>query len=165
MGVASVRVVEGDGKRVSRGMYPLHLLGSTWLAFNWKAFLFFLYYRPQRSCGKVIFSQACVKNSVHKRRGVCLNACWDTHTPPWQMHTPWCLPQCMLGYTPPRRQTPLGRQPPPRTDTPSTRRSLQRTVRILLECFLVYNLFVHRNLKSSSLTRAWTAIVLEVTTS
>ena len=24
-----------------------------------------LYYRPQRSCGKVIFSQACVKNSVH----------------------------------------------------------------------------------------------------
>ena len=24
----------------------------------------FLYYRPQRSCGKVIFSQACVKNAV-----------------------------------------------------------------------------------------------------
>ena len=23
-------------------------------------------YRPQRSCGKVIFSQACVKNSVHR---------------------------------------------------------------------------------------------------
>ena len=23
------------------------------------------YYRPQRSCGKVMFSQACVKNSVH----------------------------------------------------------------------------------------------------
>ena len=28
------------------------------------------YYRPQRSWGKVIFSEACVKNSVH-RRGVC----------------------------------------------------------------------------------------------
>ena len=28
------------------------------------------YYRPQRSWGKVIFSEACVKNSVH-RGGVC----------------------------------------------------------------------------------------------
>ena len=26
------------------------------------------YYRPQRSCGKVIFSEACVKNSVHGGR-------------------------------------------------------------------------------------------------
>ena len=44
------------------------------------------YYRPQRSFGKVIFSQACVKNSV--RGG--------------------CLPQCMLGYThnPPDRPPP-----------------------------------------------------------
>ena len=30
---------------------------------NWNYFLF--YYRPQRSWGKVIFSEACVKNSVH----------------------------------------------------------------------------------------------------
>ena len=30
--------------------------------------------------GKVIFSEACVKNSVH-RGEVCLSACWDT-TPP-----------------------------------------------------------------------------------
>ena len=29
-----------------------------------------IYYRPQRSCGKVMFSKACVKNSVH--RGVCM---------------------------------------------------------------------------------------------
>ena len=28
------------------------------------------FYRPQRSWGKVIFSEACVKNSVH--RGVCM---------------------------------------------------------------------------------------------
>ena len=28
------------------------------------------YYRPQRSWGKVIFSEACVKNSVH--RGACM---------------------------------------------------------------------------------------------
>ena len=68
-------------------------------------------YRPQRSCSKVIFSQACVKNSVHGGRGVCLSACWDT--PPWT--------------DPPHGQTP----PPP------SRRLLQRTVRILLECILV----------------------------
>ena len=35
-----------------------------------------IHYRPQQSCGKVIFSQACVKNSVHGEGG--------------------CLPQCML---------------------------------------------------------------------
>ena len=29
-------------------------------------------YCPQRSCGKVIFSQVCVKNSVHGGRGVCV---------------------------------------------------------------------------------------------
>ena len=29
------------------------------------AILSSLYYRPQRSWGKVIFSEACVKNSVH----------------------------------------------------------------------------------------------------
>ena len=28
--------------------------------------------------GKVIFSEACVKNSVHGGGGVCLSACWDT---------------------------------------------------------------------------------------
>ena len=47
-------------------------------------------YCPRRSYGKVIFSQACVKNSV--RGGVCLSACWDT-PPPWadnpQADTPW----------------------------------------------------------------------------
>ena len=40
------------------------------------------YYRPQRSSGKVMFSQACVKNSVHKGGG-CLplpppRALWDS---------------------------------------------------------------------------------------
>ena len=44
-------------------------------------------YRPQRTWGKVMFSQVCVKNSVHGGTGgVCLSACWDTqppeHTPP-----------------------------------------------------------------------------------
>ena len=75
-----------------------------------------------------------------------------------------CLPQCMLGYiprqvhpragTPPSRYTlwtgtPPGRYTPrkvhspagtPRAGTPPTpRQSLQRTVRILLECFLILN--------------------------
>ena len=52
----------------------------------------FYCYRPQRSCGKAIFSQACVKNSVHGGGG-------------------GCLPQCILGYTS------LGRHPT-RADTP-----------------------------------------------
>ena len=52
--------------------------------------------------GKVIFSVACVNNSV-QRVG--------------------CLPQCMLGYTHPpeqtsREQTPPGSRHPPRADTP-----------------------------------------------
>ena len=48
----------------------------------------------KRSCGKVMFSQACVKNSVHKRRWCTLH--W-ADTP--------------LGRNPPG-QTPLGRHPP-----------------------------------------------------
>ena len=38
------------------------------------------YYRPQRSWGKVIFSVACVKNSVHRGRSAALHA--GMHTPP-----------------------------------------------------------------------------------
>ena len=48
-----------------------------------------IYYRPQRSCGKVIFPQASVSHSVY--RG--------------------CLPQCKLGYTPPLARHPPGRYP------------------------------------------------------
>ena len=36
---------------------------------------FALNYRPQRSRGKVIFSEACVKNSVHGGGGGCIPAC------------------------------------------------------------------------------------------
>ena len=65
-----------------------------------------------------------------------------------------CLPQCMLGYTPPQADTPRAdtspgrhlQQTPPWEDTPlgqtppplPSRRLLQRTVRILLECILVF---------------------------
>ena len=42
-------------------------------------------YRSQRSCGKVMFSQACVKDSVH-RGGVYPSMHWASppgQTPPW----------------------------------------------------------------------------------
>ena len=51
-------------------------------------------YRPQRSWAKVIFSQACVCSQGG------------------------CLPQCMLGYTPPSRHPPH-KQTPPRADPPA----------------------------------------------
>ena len=50
-------------------------------------FHLFFYYRPQRSWGKVIFSEACVKNSVGGGVSAPLHA--GRHPPA----------QCMLGYT------------------------------------------------------------------
>ena len=90
----------------------------------------------KRNYGNVMFSQACVKNSVQGRR--C--------TPPSGQTSPWV-------DTPSRQTPPLGRHPtpwqtPPQADTlllgrhPPIRMSLQRTVRILMECILVYNSFV-----------------------
>ena len=85
---------------------------------------------PQRSWAKVIFSQACVKNSVHGGGG-------------------GCLPQCMLGYTPPDQADPPGpgRPSPGPGRPPRTRQTplgsklqhtvYERSVRILLECILV----------------------------
>ena len=85
-----------------------------------------------------LFSQACVKSSVHG--GVSASVHAGIHplgrpspadTPPWAdtlppgKHTP-------LGSTPP------GSTPPREAHLPSPRRSLQRTVRVLLECFLVF---------------------------
>ena len=43
-------------------------------------FLFNHFYRPQHSCGKVMFSQTCVKNSVH-RGWVCIPACTRADNP------------------------------------------------------------------------------------
>ena len=57
--------------------------------------------------GKVIFSEACVKNSVHKGE-VCLSACWNTtpprsrqplfleQTPPWSRHPRGQAPPCAV---------------------------------------------------------------------
>ena len=100
------------------------------------------FYRPQWSCGKVVFSQVSVSHSVHRGGG--------------------CLPQCMLGYThplgrytlpppgqvhpawqvhPPGRYTP--RQVQPRAGTPPGKPPPPPTVSVfsgwasVLECFLV----------------------------
>ena len=81
-------------------------------------------YRPQRIYGKVIFSQACVKNSVHGGVSVSVHA--GIHTPP-EAHP-------REAHTHTQKHTP--------------RWSLQRTVRILLECFLVLCFCLHSWWKS-----------------
>ena len=89
----------------------------------------------KRSCGNVMFSQACVKNSVH--RGKEVYTAPGRHPPARQ--TP-----------PPRGKYPLAdpiRQPPPR------RRPLQRRVRILLECILVGKIVSKNSMKSRKYSR------------
>ena len=90
-------------------------------------------YRPQRSCGQVIFSQASVSHSVHGG-GVCT--------------------QCMLGYTLPPRQVPPGRYTPPgQVYPPGQVHPFGQVhppwqVHPLLECFLVLNYFwPHRDFR------------------
>ena len=74
-----------------------------------------LYYRPQRSCGKVISSQVSVSHSVC--RGVCIPACTWADTPWVDMPSPGQTPHWAdtPGQIPPG-QIPPGR-PPPLTDT------------------------------------------------
>ena len=104
----------------------------------------FYFYRPQQSWGKVIFSVACVKNSVKGGGG----GTWAG--PPGQVHpssrytplgkyTPWA-------GTTPRAGTPLVRYTPrqvhsqagtPRMAGTPPPMVNERAVRILLECILV----------------------------
>ena len=86
------------------------------------------FYRPQRSWAKVIFSQACVKNSVHGGGRVSASVHAGIHPPPDQAHTP-------------REQTP---PPPSRHPPPGSRLQHmvnERPVRILLECILLFFVF------------------------
>ena len=96
--------------------------------------------------GKVMFSQACVKNSVHGGGGVSQHALGLT--PPCPVHA-----RIHPGQTTPRQTTPPGRptSPPPRADIPTAQcmlgymhlgRPLQRTVHILPECIPVSYLCV-----------------------
>ena len=100
---------------------------------------------------KVMFSQASV--CPPQGGGVCLSAWWDTPPwertpPPWSRHPRSRHP---LEQTPPRADNPPWEQTPPRADTsqeqtppqkqtppPPEIRPLLRTVRILLECILVF---------------------------
>ena len=64
----------------------------------------------------LLMSQACVKNSVHGGRGVCLSACWDTHPLwadiPWAENHPGRHPRADTpGQTLPLGRHPLGKHP------------------------------------------------------
>ena len=95
-------------------------------------------YCPQRSWGKVIFSEVCVKNSVHregspgphprgKLRGLTGGGL--------QAHTRGGL----------SRPRPGGVSQHALRQTPPSRRLLLQAVRILLECILVYAEFMEVN--------------------
>ena len=90
--------------------------------------------------GKVIFSEMCVKNSVH--RGVYLSACWDTiprdQAPPWDQAPPDQPPP---DQAPPGPGTPQIRHPPPPEQSMLGDTVNEQAVRILLECNLVYDRF------------------------
>ena len=66
--------------------------------------------------GKVIFSEACVKNSVH-RGGVCLIACWDTPPPDQRQVPPGNRPPSSRADTP-RTDIPAEQTPPEQTHPP-----------------------------------------------
>ena len=75
-----------------------HRLSTLIENMNWICWICLcIFYRPQRSCGKVMFLHLSVSHSVHRGRG--------------------CLPQCMLGYPPPLAGTPPG-QVHPQANTP-----------------------------------------------
>ena len=100
----------------------------------------FNYYCPQHSCGKIMFLHLSVSHSVH--RGVYPSMYWGRHPPGAD------ISQHALGQTnqwadtlwaDANRQTP--RADTPQVDTPTLGRwLLMRTVRILLECILVWRL-------------------------
>ena len=99
-----------------------------------------------------MFLQVCV---ILFTGGVCLSACWDTTPPqeeaPQEADTPKMETPPKSRHHPPRRRTPPRRRqtpPPPKKQTPpqeadtpqeagSSIRSMERPVRILLECILV----------------------------
>ena len=84
------------------------------------------------SCGKVMLSHACVKNSVHRGGSVCLrrHPPWADQTPPSCAETLWAdtaWADTPLGrHSPPDRHPLLGRNPqgrPPRPrDSPCSGR-------------------------------------------
>ena len=98
----------------------------------------FFFYRPQRSCGKVVFSQASV---IMLRGGF-----WQA--PPWA--------DTHLGQKPAWANTP---RPPPRADPPPSRRLLQQMIPILLECILVF-FFTARNSSCGKVMFSQASVIL-----
>ena len=100
-----------------------------------------IYYCPQSSCGKVMFSQACVKNSVEGEGGLSQHILG--HTPPCPVHAGIHPPP---GQTPHRQTPPPGQIPPPPGRHRLPRRPHQRSVCILLECIFVQHSFTEKKL-------------------
>ena len=100
-------------------------------------------YRPQRSWGKVIFSVACVKNSVHGGGSTWVGTPGQVHPPgqvqppgrytPGQVHHPPGQVPLWQVHPLDRYTTPAGT--PPRQILRDTVN--ERMVRILLECILL----------------------------
>ena len=116
--------------------------------------LLFLVTVRNSSCGKVIFSQACVKNSVH---GGCIPACtgqgdvypsmhWagvggvSQHALGRGMYIPACTGQGWGSVA----DTPLGRHPPGRHTPPPTTAVDGMHSTGMHSCFFFYS-FVHYN--------------------
>ena len=89
----------------------------------------FIDYRPQQSWGNVIFSGACVKNSVHMGESASVHA-GKPEPPASRPHTP-------RKQTPPKADTPRSRHPPEQIPPEQTPPPQQEG--ILLECILVFN--------------------------
>ena len=115
---------------------------ALWKGIKWTGKVTF--YRPQHSCGKIMFLHL----SVILFTGVCVcvhpSMHWGRHPP--GRHIPPCtgadpppadISKHTLGQTPPA-DTPVDRHPPGRH--PLGRWLLLRTVRILLEC-IHYSIF------------------------
>ena len=123
-------VETGTNTTLKYFFYPLQTSTKSFLWYSCQRL--FLNAVRKRSWGKVMFSQAYVKNSVHGG----------------EVYTPWAdTPSSLIppgqtaprppGQTPPPVRHPPGQISPQADPPPPIRRPLQRMVRILLGCILV----------------------------
>ena len=98
--------------------------------------------------------------------GVCLSACWDTHSPlgrhppPVGRHPTWA--DTPPSRHPPQQTAPPGQTPPPGRHPPPSGRLPQRTVRILLECILVIFAFaINISIESVSIFFAFFVLLFQ----
>ena len=109
----------------------------------------------KRSCGKVMFSQTCVKNSLGEEGRVCVSQQALDRRGGVSQHAlskgggGVCSGVCLGGGVSAQVYSPPGHE----ADTPPPRRPLQWTVRILLECILVNRMWRTNNITSSILSK------------